>query len=407
MKLAERNISLIDVRNAIRARNRDVSGGDLDAGKRRYLLRTRGRFDSIEEMENLVIAHRGDAFIRLKDVGYIEQSIAEVRSVAYTDGEQVVNLAVKRQLGTNVIQIKQDMLKVVDELNAGFLKDNGMRMELISEDVRYVEQSVKVVIQNLMIGAVLATLVLFLFLRSTSATLVGAIGIPVCTVVAFLGLLISGRTINVISMAGVAFAIGMTLDNSIVVLENIYKYMAQGKTRMQAAYAGVREVWTAVLASTLTTVFVFLPIIFIELEAGQLYSDIAVAISAAILMSMLVAITVIPVACSRFLSPNTKPPFRFGIYRLGQLFGKVVMWFVDWLLRGVIRRVAFIGLVLAVTVLILEHLTPKAEYLPEGEEKKIFASVFAPPGYNLEEMHAIAKDINTYFVPHIGPIQPA
>ncbi len=406
IKLAERDIRLFDVRNAIRARNRDMSGGDLDSGKRRYMLRTRGRFDSIEEIENLVIARVGDALVRLKDVGYVEQSISEIRSIAYTNGEAVINLAVKRQLGSNVIQIKEDILKVVDELNQGFLKEQGMQMALISEDVRYVEQSVKVVSQSLLVGAVLATLMLFLFLRSTSATLVGAIGIPVCTVTAFLGLLIMGRTMNVISMAGVAFAIGMTLDNSIVVLENIYKHMSLGKTRIQAAFEGVKEVWSAVLASTLTTVFVFLPIVFIKEEAGQLYSDIAIAISASILMSMIVAITVIPVACSRFLTPNTSTPSRFGLYRLGQRFGAVVMKFVDWLLHGVIRRIILIVGVLFVTVLILQNLTPKAEYLPEGEEKKIFASIFAPPGYNIDEMHAIARDVNAHYVPFMG-IDPA
>lgn len=402
IKLAERDIRLFDVRNAIRARNRDMSGGDLDSGKRRYMLRTRGRFDSIEEIENLVIARVGDALVRLKDVGYVEQSISEIRSIAYTNGEAVISLAVKRQLGSNVIQIKKEILKVADELNQGFLKERGMQIALISEDVRYVEQSVKVVSQSLLIGAVLAILMLFLFLRSTSATLVGAIGIPVCTVTAFLGLLVAGRTMNVISMAGVAFAIGMTLDNSIVVLENIYKHMSLGKTRIQAAFEGVKEVWGAVLASTLTTVFVFLPIVFIEEEAGQLYSDIAIAISASILMSMIVAITVIPVACSRFLTPNTSTPSRFGLYRLGQRFGGVVMRFVDWLLHGVIRRIILIVGVLFVTVLILQNLTPKAEYLPEGEEKKIFTSIFAPPGYNIDEMHAIARDVNAHYVPFLG-----
>lgn len=402
IKLAERNIRLFDVRNAIRARNRDVSGGDLNSGKRRYMLRTRGRFDSIEEIENLVIAQQGDAFVRLKDVGYVEQSISEIRSIAYTNGEPVINLAVQRQLGSNVIQIMEDTLEVMEELNQGFLKENGMHMKLVSEDVRYVQQSVKVVSQSLLIGALLATLVLFLFLRSTSATLVGAIGIPVCTVTAFLGLLITGRTMNVISMAGVAFAIGMTLDNSIVVLENIYKHMSLRKTRFQAAFEGVKEVWSAVLASTLTTVFVFLPIVFIKEEAGQLYSDIAVAISASIMMSMIVAITVIPVACSRFLKPNTSPPSRFGLYRLGQRCGVVIMWFVDWLLHGVIRRVVLIVGVLLLTILILQELTPKAEYLPEGEEKKIFTSIFAPPGYNIGEMDAIAKDVNAYYMPYIG-----
>lgn len=402
LRLAEREIRLTDVRNAIRARNRDVSGGDLDFGKRRYLLRTRGRFDSIEQIENLVIARRGDAFIRLKDVGYVEQAGFEPRTFVYVNGEPVINLSVRRQTGANVIRIKRDMLAVVEELNQGLLKDNGMVMRLISEDVRYVQTSVGIVSQSLLLGALLATLVLFLFLRSTSATLVGALGIPVCAVAAFLGLLLSGRTMNVISLAGVAFAIGMTLDNSIVVLENIYKHMALGKTRMRAALAGVREVWSAVLASTLTTVFVFLPVVFVREEAGQLYSDIAIAISASILMSMIVAITVIPVACSRFLRPNTGPSARLGVYRIGQCSGRLIMRLVDWLLAGMARRVVLILGVMAVAALILARLTPSAEYLPEGEEKKIFARIFAPPGYNIGEMHAIGREVNAYYAPHVG-----
>ena len=402
VKLAERDLSLLDVRNAVRGRNRDISGGDLDNGKRRYMLRTRGRFDSIESIENLVIAAKSDSFVRLRDVGYVESSLFETRTIVYSDGQRVINLSVKRQLGSNVIDIMNKMMLVVDELNQGVMKDNGMQIKLISEDVRYVQQSAKVVMQNLIIGAVLATLVLFLFLRSGSATLVGAIGIPVCAVTAFLGLLLTGRTMNVISMAGVAFAIGMTLDNSIVVLENIYKHMAEGKSRMQAAYDGVKEVWPAILASTLTTVFVFLPIIFIKEEAGQLYSDIAVAISASILMSMVVAITVIPVACSRFLKPNTRPPRQFSFYKLGQLSGQAIMLFVSWLLNGVIRRIVLISVVIFASWWVLENLTPRAEYLPEGEEKKIFASIFAPPGYNMNEMYDITMAVNNHYMPHVN-----
>jgi len=137
--------------------------------------------------------------------------------------------------------------------------------------------------------------------------MVGVVGIPICTIAAFLGLLLAGRTINVVSLAGVAFAIGMTLDNSIVVLESIERQRRLGLDRFEAALKGVRRVWPAVLASTLTTILVFAPILFIKQEAGQLYSDIAVAISASILVSRLVAITVIPTLSAR-LSISTNPP---------------------------------------------------------------------------------------------------
>ena len=402
VKLAERQITLSEVRNAIRTRNRDVSGGDLDSGKRRYLLRTVGRFTSTEDIENMVIAQRDGAFIRLRDLGYAELSTFEIRSYSYGRGIPNISLAVRRQIGSNVVEVKDRVEQKVEELNNGLLKVRGLHMVLNSDDVRYVADSVVNVRKNLFIGALLVILVLFLFLRTPSATFIGAMGIPICTLAAFLGLLISGRTINVISLAGVAFAIGMTLDNSIVVLENIYRHMAAGKQRRRAALDGVAEVWPALLASTLTTVFVFIPIIFIKQEAGQLYSDIAVAISASILMSLLVATLVVPTLCSRFLSlKGAEPTGAAGLYAAGQRVGEMLIRFVHWLMGSISRRVGMVAVVGCITLLIFASI-PKAEYLPEGEEQKIFVQMFAPPGYNIDEMQAIYKDMDDFLVPYIG-----
>ena len=401
-RLAERGLTLIDVRNAIRARNRDVSGGDVDVGKRRILLRTVGRFSSVEEIEQLVIARRGDSLVRLADVGRAELTTLEVRYYSYANGRPNITMGVRRQVGANVVEVMDGVVEAVAGLNQGLLAHRGLEMELTSEDVQYVKDAVVVVRRNLVIGAGLATLILLAFLRSGPATVVGAVGIPVCTIAAFLGLLLAGRTINVISLAGVAFAIGMTLDNSIVVLENIYRHMTLGKARIRAALDGVREVWTAVLASTLTTVFVFIPVAFVRQEAGQLYSDIAIAISASVLLSMVVAITVVPAACSRFLRPAPVASSFNPLVRAGSVFSWLIMGFVHWLLRGVFRRVVFIAGVLAVSVLIIDQLTPKAEYLPEGEEQKLFASMYAPPGYNVETMNGIYKRFDAQFVAQVG-----
>ena len=406
VRLAERGIRLTELREAIRARNRDVSGGDLDSGKRRYLLRTIGRFETPEEMEDLVIAERDGAFVRLRDVGHAELSFAEVRSYAYSEGKPILAFAVSRQIGSNVIAIKEAMLERVAELNRDVLGPKGLKLVRTADDVVYVTDAVRVVERNLAIGAMLAVVVLFLFLRSVPATLIGAIGIPICTVAAFLGLLLTGRTINVISLAGVAFSIGMTLDNNIVVLENIVRHLAEagerGKARLKAALDGVREVWPAVLASTLTTVAVFLPVIFVEEEAGQLYSDIAVAISASILMSMLVAITLVPAAAGRFLRlppPGRRPPL---LSRLGAGFGRGVLSGVHWICGGVARSLMVIALVLGTAGAIIYWLTPDAEYLPEGEESKIFTLMFAPPGYNIDMMREAFQRVDAEFYPAVG-----
>lgn len=402
IKLAERRISVRQLRDAIRARNRDVSGGDLDAGKRRYVLRTVGRFDSMRDIEDMVIARRGDVSVRLRDVGYAALGSFELRNVSYANGEQSVTLGVRRMIGANVVEAMDGVMAEVAAMNDGMLAARGMQVELTSEDVQYVKDAVAVVGRNLLIGAVLAILVLYFFLRSATATLIGAVGIPVCAIAAFLGLMVTGRTINVISLAGVAFAIGMTLDNSIVVLENIHRQRDAGKDRIRAAIDGAREVWPAVLASTLTTILVFLPIVFVEEEAGQLYSDIAIAISASILMSMIVAVGLVPAATGRWLGSAPAAPGKPSDVGLGERLGSAIEALVAGLIAGAFRRVVYILLVLALAFGIIHWLTPKAEYLPEGEEQKVFAFLFSPPGYNIGLMDSILRELNASLVPYVG-----
>jgi multidrug efflux pump subunit AcrB len=391
-RLAQRGLSLGDVRDAIRARNRDRSAGDIDSGKRRYLLRTVGRFDELADLEDLTLAQRGDSQVRLKDVATVVLDHFEVRSLSYGDGERTLSLSVRRESGSNVIDIKREMLQVVDAINRDLLAPNGLELSLFGDDVRYVEDSIANVWTNLALGAALATLVMFLFLRSPRATLVGVMGIPICTIAAFVGLLAFGRTVNVISLAGIAFAIGMTLDNSIVVLETIEQMRRRGLARIEGAIAGVREVWPAVLASTLTTVLVFMPILFIEEEAGQLYSDIAIAISAAIIASMLVAVFVVPAAIARLgfgegsvMKTTDEAPAPKGI-----------MAIVGGVVESPGRRWLTMAACLALTLGLAWPLMPPAEYLPEGEEPKAFSSMIAPPGYNLSEMAQIGDEIKAF-----------
>ncbi|MDX1609489.1 MAG: efflux RND transporter permease subunit [Halofilum sp. (in: g-proteobacteria)] len=404
--LASRGLTVADLRAAINQRNRDVSAGEIESGKRRYLLRTVGRLSDVEALEDLIIRRNNGSVVRVRDVATVELGHAELRYEAFVNGKPILNMSVNRELGSNVIDIKDRMLEEVEAINNDFLNRAGMELRLNATDTVYVEQSIATVWRNLAIGAVLATLVMFVFLRSSRATLIGVMGIPLCTIAAFIGLLLTGRTVNVISLAGVAFSIGMTLDNSIVVLESIEYERRKGAERLQAALLGVQKVWPAVLASTLTTVLVFTPIVFITLEAGQLYSDIAVAVTASILVSMLVAITLVPPAAAHLdLAPrqtsgtdrSRTPGIRLP--RLG--LAERTLHGIDWLTASARRRLATIAVTVAASIGIIWGLTPAAEYLPPGEEPKIFARMSAPPGYNLDRMTEIGHEIQSDLLPFL------
>ena len=401
-RLAQRGLSLIDVREALRSRNRDRSGGTIDAGKRQYLLRTVGRFEDLSELPALVLARRGDTVIRLKDVATVQLDHFEESMVTSFNGKPHLFIMMRKESGANVIDAKRDITREVVAINREVLEPAGLRIERMADDVVYVEESVANVWQNLILGALLATGVMYLFLRSFRATLAGVVGIPICVIVAFLGLLLAGRTINVISLAGVAFAIGMTLDNSIVVLESIALERRKGAERFRAAIDGVRQVWPAVFASTMTTVLVFVPVAFVEQEAGQLYSDIAIAISAAIIASMLVAVTVLPTAAARlnFARTGEDDASDAGVH-LGRRTHNATLRMVSSVLATGRSRFLCVAVTTLLSAAVIVWLTPAAEYLPEGEEPKVFASMNAPPGYSLDAMTEIATDIETWLQPHI------
>jgi len=398
-RLAQRGLALRDVRDALRERNRDRSGGTVDSGKRQYLLRTVGRFDNLDELRQLVLARRGDAVIRLADVAEVRLDHFEETFLTYLDGVEDIFIMLRKQVGSNVIDTKRAVSAEIERVNREALEPAGLHIRPIADDVVYVEESIRNVWQNLFLGALLALLVMYLFLHSFRMTLAGVLGIPVCVILAFLGLLLAGRTINVISLAGIAFAIGMTLDNSIVVLESIEQARRRGADRLRATAEGVRQVWPAVLASTLTTVLVFVPVAFVEQEAGQLYSDVAVAIGSAIIASMLVAVTLLPTVAVHidFTAADAVDAAR-GI---GGRARTATLRLLDYLLASRRRRWACVGAAVVVSGAIVWGLTPPAEYLPEGEEPKVFASMNPPPGYSLAAMRDIALEIQETLKPHV------
>ncbi|WP_018691719.1 efflux RND transporter permease subunit [Algicola sagamiensis] len=392
-QLVQRGLKVSDVRRVIRQRNRDSSIGDIENGKQRFLIRMVGRFNSISELESLIIKQDNGIITTLKDVATVQLSHSEMQGLSYLNGERNITLAIYREAGSNVIDIKNTLVPLTQSLNQHLLNERGLNIQLVGDDVRYVQTSIQNVWFNLVLGAMLAIGVMYFFIRSKNATLTGIIGIPICTIASFIGLYLFDRTVNVISLAGIAFAIGMTVDNSIVVLESIEQWRKKGLDRLTAAVTGVQDVWRAVFASTTTTILAFLPVIFIQQEAGQLYSDIAITICASIFASMIVALFIVPTLAASvdIVRPEriAKPPW--------------VTKPLGWLFQSTKRQIICVLFSLIMTIGLAFILAPPAEYLPDGEEPKAFTRMVAPPGYNLSQMRAIGDEILPILESHRNP----
>ena len=307
-RLAARAVTMNQLREALERENRNYSGGEFDEGKRRYVVRTVGEYSSPQDIEEIVVSIRNQVPVYLKDVARVELGYRKPDGRAFNNGQEVIVLDALKEPGTNVMEVMAGLRQVVERLNSDVLEARGLRLTQVYDETDYIESSIDLVRQSLVVGGLLAIAILLMFLRSVTSTLIIAIAIPISIVGSFLMMYLFGRTLNVISLAGMAFAVGMVVDNSIVVLENIYRHRQMGKSRPEAAYDGAREVWGAVLASTLTTIAVFVPVLFIEGEVGQLFGDIALGISFAVGLSLLVSITVIPSLSAKILSAAEQNP---------------------------------------------------------------------------------------------------
>lgn len=403
VKLAERGIAIFTVREALRVRNRDVSGGDLNEGKRRFNVRTLGRFQSARDIENTILVVRDGSPIYLRDVGYARLGYAETRTLIRQNGEPALAFGVQRERGSNLLVVMDQVQDTMRTLNEGLLREHGLYLSQVTDDTQYVEDAVEMVRSNLLLGGALAIATLLLFLRHVHSTLIMALVMPLCVVGAFFLINTSGRSINVISLAGLAFSIGVVLDSSIVVLENIFRHRSMGKEPFVAAYDGTHEVWTALLSSTLTNIVVFAPIITLADQAGQLFRDLAIAIVAANILALIVSVLVIPAMAARLLThvPSMDAPgWQGALQRLGglailaeRLHNGPGRGFLNWLMRGVLRRLAIVTGLVAMAILGIVLFLPKTEYLPEGNQQSIRALLIPPQGYGIQEMSAIGEEM--------------
>lgn len=410
--LARYGLTVSNVLNVLRRSNAAISAGDVDEGKRRYVVRTEAELNTLDTIRDVVLRSVRDADtgrmarVTLSDIAVVRFSYKEPDAKIRLLGQSALAFNAERETGANVIETMAGIDEAVADLQEFIIPQQKLKLLHVYKETTYINSSVALVRQNIWVGGTLAAIILLLFLRSWRPTLIVSIAIPVSVIGSFVAMAALGRSINVISLAGFAFAVGMVVDAAIVVLENIFRLREQGLVAREAAYEGARQVWGAVLVSALTTVMVFLPVLVMQLEVGQLFRDIGVAISISVLLSLLVSVTVLPALSSRLFA-NSKG-------QEGEAFKRVRLPVIDTLAGGFVSGVlGFTRLITrskfaAVAVVVATSLAcsaaavlflPKLEYLPTGNRNLLIGILIPPPGYNLQTTTDIAQRIESELRP--------
>ena len=403
VKMARNKLTINTVISKVVAANDDISAGTIGIDRKNYRIRTSSKFKNVNDPLDIVVFDDGVQRIFLKDIATTRIGWATQFASIMEKDVDACFLGIRRQQGANVLELTRNIKKVVDELNDGILKDKGLYLKWQHSEAPYILKSIDIMIWNVSIGAALAIAVLMMFLRSVRSTFVSALAIPISAIGAFIFLLLSNRNINVVSLAGISFAVGMLVDNSIVVIENIDRHRSMAKPITKAIIDGTKEVIGAVVASSLTTVAVFFPVIFIKEEAGQLFKDIAIAISAAILLSLVVSMTVIPTGMSLLFKKNEdKKQAGLGIVdKFGSAFNGFIMYSLDFFQKNIITRMGCVVFFTTISLGITWATMPKAEYLPQGNQNILFNVLVPPPGYSVEKRRELGNYVNEKIAPYL------
>ena len=398
-KLASYRLSTSVVLDSLRTATTLQSVGRVQQGKRVYTVRTEAIAYTPETALNTILRADFDengqiSPVLLSDVAEVDFAVEKRTSFRRLNGQDAIIINALREPGINVVSTMQALSNSVTSLNKSILNPKGLQLNIIYDETAYIRSAIDLVQQNIWIGGILALCILLLFLRSLYPTMVIFIAIPVSVVGTFVAISGFGLSINVISLAGMAFAIGMVVDASIVSLENIFRLRQKGIDAPTAAYRGARQVWAPILGSALTTVLVFVPIIMLDLPVGQLFRDIGIAISVSVLISVVVSVTVIPALASKLLAGHSD---RFQNMRpipildwTAKLISSLVVRFAGYTTRN--RKISLLTVIslLVSSVAVIFLMMPKLDYLPDGNANFMLGRIFVPPGYSINETKKIA-----------------
>jgi len=391
-KIAALDLPVNRISALLRSENTNTPLGEVNQGERTYLLRSQAQFQSLDEIRNLVLMTRGGVPIYIRDVAEVVDTTEDVRSLLRINGLPGVRLSVQKQSGTNTVQVAQGIRDEIARINSEM---PNIKLNVLDDSSVYISRSIHSVQEHALIGAALVTLIIFLFLRSFRSTLIVCTSIPISVVGTFALLYFAGYTLNIMTFGGLALGIGMVVDAAIVVLENAYRHMEHGKDRVTAAIEGSEEVWGAIVASILTHIAVFVPLLFLTGISSILFKQLSVVVIFSLLMSLLVAVTLVPVLCANLLRLPPPVEQRTGIG--GRLFTASEN-FLDgmddayrrFLHKALVHRPIVIGIgVASVIAAVLMFPLLNTELAPQTDEGVVQVSAELAAGTRIERTDAI------------------
>ncbi|MFD2167790.1 efflux RND transporter permease subunit [Thalassotalea euphylliae] len=399
LRAASLGLSIGDITSTV-ARANDVSAGVADVGRRQYTVRFAGKY-SVENLTEMIVGYSGTRPIYLKDIATVEKTLVDRFGFSLRSGQPAYYFTLMRQNDANTVALLDEINIAIKELNEGPMKAAGLTIDLSFDASVHIRNALKLVKGNLGLGVLLALIILWLFLRGWKNTLIIATTIPISLMVSFVALSIFDRSLNVISLAGLAFSVGLVLDAAIIVQENIVRMRTQGLDNHKAVMKGAMQVTGALFASTATSVAIFLPILFMKGVEGQLFSDLALTLSIAVIASLISAITVLPIA-SKYWLKNDKETDPMAHY--WQKLTNLIMR----LTNTRVKRFTWIGVLIGGSLCVTFLLLPKTDFMPRAPTDGFFYSLNMPPGGNVDFVeNEMANLIKERLAPYLsGEKQP-
>ncbi len=391
-RMASHGLTTLDVESAIRAENAEIPAGRVEGSEREFSVRTRGELATPEEFGAIIVSQSKNDIVRLRDVAEVAVGAADERTVARYNGQTAVGLGIVKQSKASTVDVAAEVRNALQELSG--LLPEGMKLDVAYDSSTFINESIDEVKQTLLIAMCLVILVVLTFLKSMRATTIPTVAIPISIVGALAATYFAGFTLNILTLLALVLAIGLVVDDAIVVLENVYRHMELGKGRMQAAFDGSGEIGFAVIATTITLVAVFVPLAFLTGSVGRLFNEFGVSLAVAVLISGFVALTLTPMLCSRILKPLHGAGAGWASRTFDAFFDFLNKSY-DRILRAALRKRALMigaaGLAIALSVVFFKFLP--SELVPIEDRSIGFGIVIAPEGSTLDYTDKYMKEV--------------